>query len=81
MKWVKKMQQPPKAGDRRLKRKFLFLPRSFVRNQEKHSYWLQFADVEEELQKVWYESGDYITAPYEEWYELKWIEIGVKETK
>lgn len=77
MKWVSKVQKPHNVGDRRVKRKFLFVPRSFVRNEEKHSYWLQFADVEEELQKVWYERGDYINEHYEEWYELKWIEIGV----
>jgi hypothetical protein len=80
VKWVKKIPKSPTAGDRRVRRKFLFLPREFVIDDEIHTYWFQLADVEEELKKVKYCRGDYVTYPYEEWYELKWVEIGVKET-
>ena len=81
MKWMSKVQKPHKLGDRRVKRKFLFVPRSFVRNEEKHSYWLQFADVEEELQQFMFERGDYINEPYENWYENRWVEVGVVENE
>jgi len=79
MKWVKKIQEKPNLGDRRVVRKFLFLKRDFKVGDEMHSYWLQFADVVEEFQQFMFERGDYINEPYEKWYENHWVEVGIKE--
>lgn len=79
MKWVKKIPEPAKAGDRRMTRKFLFLPRRFTVGNEIHVYWLQFSDVIEELKKVEYSRGDHVNELYEEFHMYVWSEIGIKE--
>lgn len=79
MKWIKKIAMTHCVGDRRVVRKFLFLPRMIHRLGEVHTYWLQHVNVVEELQQFKYSRGDDITHSYEEQYENKWVVIDIKE--
>lgn len=70
MKTKSKYYLKKRAGEIRIKRKFLFFPRTF---NGKFTRWLEFADIKEQITKV--DVGGSM-----EWgnYAWRWIEIGFR---
>jgi hypothetical protein len=80
MKWAKKIPTNlPALGERRVIRKFLFVPRRFRVDNEIRSYWFEYANVIEQYTKFKCWSGDHIIEPYQEWFEYAWMEVGIEE--